>query len=68
MTRSRREFLASTAALLAGGAPFIARRLFQLFGWSTAEYSDVEIDGILGGNSQRVLRQIWTPASQSSPA
>jgi len=40
MTRSRREFLASTAALLAGGAPFIARRRFQLFGWSTTEYSE----------------------------
>ncbi|HEY7232909.1 MAG TPA: hypothetical protein VH539_02115 [Gemmatimonadaceae bacterium] len=50
MTTSRREFLASTAAILAGGAPFVARRRFQLSGWSATEYF------------ARVLGTIWAPA------
>ena len=40
MSTSRREFIASTAVFLAGGAPFIARRRFRLFGRSTTEYSE----------------------------
>jgi membrane dipeptidase len=40
MTTSRRQFIVSTAALLASGAPTIARRRFRLFAWSPTEYSE----------------------------
>ena len=45
------------------------KRMYDLTeGLIRRKYSDAEISGILGGNFQRVLGTIWTPAITSLPS